>query len=227
MPGIHTLLRALLVCVLHVGSAHSFWENVMRTLISAALAAVGLSGAAHAQLEVSGDLVSNCAQIENLRKAGNGTEALNAARLCLQGLEQQLTGEIGQFFPTNVAGWTRSSFDEGSAMGFTNITSEYEKGDNTATVSLTREAGGGAGGLGGLLGGLARAGLAQSGKQVRVGGLPASVQPDGTISVSLEDGSFLTFQSPQFDDADSALAGIGDLVNAFPVADINKTLQAR
>lgn len=200
----------------------------MRTFISAAVAAAGLCGAAHAQLEVSGDLLSNCAQIENLRKAGNQNEALNSARLCLQGLEQELTGEIGQFFPQDVAGWRRTSFEESSAMGFTNISSTYEKGDNSATVSLTREAGGGGGlGLGGLLGGLARAGLAQSGRQVRVAGLSASVQPDGTISVSLEDGSFLTFMSPQFDDADAALEGIGDLVNGFPVADINRTLQAR
>ena len=52
--------------------------------------------------------------------------------------------------------------------------------------------------------------------------MPASVQPDGTISVTLEDGSFLTFSSSSFSDQDSALQGLGDLVNAFPVAEINK-----
>jgi len=40
----------------------------------------------------------------------------------------------------------------------------------------------------------------------------------------LEDGSFLSFESSDFDDADSALSGMGDLVDAFPVADINRTL---
>ena len=45
------------------------------------------------------------------------------------------------------------------------------------------------------------------------------------ISVTLEDGSFLTFSSPSFDSQESALAGLGDLVNAFPVAEINQALQ--
>ena len=60
---------------------------------------------------------------------------------------------------------------------------------------------------------------------MRVAGLPATVQPDGTITVTLEDGSFLTFSSPSFSTQETALAGLGDLVNAFPVADINKALQ--
>jgi hypothetical protein len=201
----------------------------MRTLIGAAVVAAGLAAStAYGQLEVGGDLLSNCAQIERQRQAGNVNEALNSARLCLQGLEQEVTGEIGRFFPQEVAGWRRTSFDQNSVFGFTNISADYAKGDDRATVSLTREAAGGGGlGLGGLLGGLARAGLAQAGKQVRVGGLPASVQPDGTISVSLEDGSFLTFSSSDYGDADSALAGIGDLVNAFPVADLNKAVKGR
>jgi hypothetical protein len=42
--------------------------------------------------------------------------------------------------------------------------------------------------------------------------------------VTLEGGSILTFTSPNFHDQASALAGLGDLVNGFPVADINKML---
>jgi hypothetical protein len=60
---------------------------------------------------------------------------------------------------------------------------------------------------------------------VRVAGLPATVQPDGTIAVTLEDGSFLTFSSSKFSTQETALAGLGELVNAFPVAAINKALQ--
>jgi hypothetical protein len=45
--------------------------------------------------------------------------------------------------------------------------------------------------------------------------------PDGSITVTLESGSILTFSSGNFSDQDSALAGMGDLVNAFPVADIS------
>jgi hypothetical protein len=51
------------------------------------------------------------------------------------------------------------------------------------------------------------------------------VQADGTITVTLEDGSFLMFSSSSFRSQETALAGLGDLVNAFPVADINEALQ--
>jgi hypothetical protein len=93
-------------------------------------------------------------------------------------------------------------------------------------VSLTGGEGGGEDGLGSLLSGFARLGLEESGREVRVAGLPGTVQPDGSITVTLEDGSFLSFVSPSFDNPDAALAGIGDLVNAFPVAEINQTLRA-
>ena len=59
---------------------------------------------------------------------------------------------------------------------------------------------------------------------MRVADLPAIVDPNGDIMVPLEDGSILNFNSPSFNDADSSLSGMGDLVNAFPVADINRTL---
>lgn len=85
--------------------------------------------------------------------------------------------------------------------------------------------GGGLGELGGLFGGIAQSAILQNGQQVTVAGLKSSVQPDGTITVPLEDGSILTFESYDLDDADSALAGMGDLVDNFPVADINTALQ--
>ena len=178
-----------------------------------------------AQLEVGGSALDNCAQIDPLRKAGNYTEARNKAQVCLEALEQEVTGSVGKLFAANVAGWTRTNIEQNNVLGFTNVTATYTKGETQATVALTGTGSGGGGGLGGLLGGFARAGLAGSGQQVRVAGLPASVQTDGTITVTLEDGSFLTFSSPSFSSQESALAGLGELVNAFPVADINKALQ--
>ena len=177
---------------------------------------------AFAQLEVGGGLTDNCAQIEGLRKGGDLSGARDKANLCLQGLEQQLQSDVGKNFPADVAGWKRTGLDQGEALGFTNISATYKKGEQTATVSLTGGATGG-GALGGLLGGIARMG-AQAGQQVRIGGLPGSVQTDGSINVTLENGSILSFASPSFHDQASALAGLGDLVNAFPVADINKML---
>ena len=179
-----------------------------------------------AQLEVGGNVLDTCGQIDALRKAGNFTEARDKAQICLEALEREVTGSVGKLFSTNVAGWTQSNIEQSNVLGFTNVTATYKKGDSTATVALTGTGGGGGGGgLGGLLGGFARAGLAGSGQQVRVAGLPATVQPDGTIAVTLEDGSFLTFSSPSFGSQEAALAGLGELVNAFPVAEINKALQ--
>ena len=190
-------------------------------LLLAALIAIGMSNA-FAQLEVGGDLLDSCSRIDGLRNAGNYAEARDAARFCLEGLEQELEGEIGQYFLMEVAGWRRTSFEQNTAMGFSNTSARYEKDGISVTVSLTGGVGGGFG-LG-ALGGLANLGILQSGRQVRVAGLPAVVNADGTVMVPLEDGSFLTFESPAFNDADSALSGMGDLVDAFPVADINRTL---
>jgi hypothetical protein len=186
---------------------------------------LAVSVEAMAQLEVGGSALDNCSQIDSLRKAGNLTEARDKAQLCLEALEQEVTGSVGKLFSADVAGWKRTNIEQNNVLGFTNVTATYTKADTTATVALTGTGGGSGGGLGGLLGGFARAGLAGSGQQVRVAGLPASVQPDGTITVTLEDGSFLMFSSPKFSSQDSALAGLGDLVNAFPVAEINKALQ--
>jgi hypothetical protein len=184
-----------------------------------------------AQLEVGGDLLDNCAEIDALQSAGNFAAARDKARLCLEGIEQELTGEIGQFFLPQVGAWTRTSFDETKALGFSNISASYEKGDISVDVTLTGTSGGGGGpgglgaGLGGLFGGIAQNALLQSGQQVTVGGLSSALQPDGTLTVPLEDGSLLMFQSRDLDSADAALEGMGDLINDFPVADINTALQ--
>ena len=186
---------------------------------------------ANAQLEIgSGSLLDSCAKIDALQKAGQFAEARTEANQCLQGIEQQVQGEVGKFFTTEIADWKRTAYDENTVLGFANITATYKQGEVSAEVSLTRGAGGSdsvGAGLGKLLGGLAKAGLAETGRKVRVAGLPASVQQDGSIVVTLDDGAFLSFKSQSLTDADSSLAGLGSLVNAFPVADINKTLSKK
>ncbi len=182
-----------------------------------------------AQLEVGGSLLDNCVEIDALQNAGNFSEARDKARLCLEGLEQELVGEVGQHFLPQIGAWTRTSYEQNQVMGFTNITAVYEKDGITVNVSLSGQSGGGgigglAGGLGGLFSGIAQSAILQSGQQVTVAGLPSSVQPDGTLNVPLEDGSILSFMSPDLGTADAALSGMGDLVNDFPVADINAAL---
>lgn len=196
-------------------------QKTKRSLFAAALLVAALPPA-FAQLEVGGDMLENCSKIDRLQKVGKFSEARSAARLCLEALDQQLEGEVGEHFLMEVAGWKRSSFEQNKTMGFSNTTARYQKEGKSATVSLTGGAGSGSG-LG-ALSSIATMGMLQAGRQVRVAGLPASVNPDGTILVTMQDGSFLNFKSPDFNDADAALEGIGPLVNAFPVADINKTL---
>jgi hypothetical protein len=196
--------------------------RVINTGLFAAAVVAFHSSTAFAQLEVGGTLLDNCAQIDALRKGGDYSAARDKALQCVEGLDQAIQGDIGKSFPTSIAGWTRSNIEQNAALGFNNISATYKKAETTATVAITGGQSGNA--LGGLLGGIAKLGV-QTGQQVRIGGLPGYIQPDGTISVTLENGSFLTFSSPSFSDQESALKGLGDLVNAFPVADINKKLK--
>lgn len=203
---------------------------MLRKIVLAGVSCALVQTAA-AQLEVGGDLLDNCGEIDALQSAGSFTAARDKARLCLEGIEQELTGEVGQFFTAEISGWTRTSFEQNDVMGFSNISARYEKGDVRVNVSLTGTSGGGsgaAGGLGdfgGLLSGIASNAILQSGQQVTVAGLPSSVQPDGTVTVPLEDGSILVFESNDLQSAEAALEGMGDLINEFPVAGINAALQ--
>lgn len=190
----------------------------MFRLLPALLVFVSLS--AFAQLEVGSGLLDNCSQIDSLNEAGKFAEAKEKAQLCLQGIEQELSGEISSYFREEIGDWTRTSLEKNQAMGLSNITATYEKGSDTVNVSLTGSAGGGSG-LGGLIG-LAQMG---GGQQVTVAGIASSLNSDGTLMVPLEKGSLLTFESPDFNTADEAIAGMGDLINDFPVADINDKLK--
>ena len=197
-------------------------RTILRGSLTLTLVLLGCSSA-FAQLDVGAAGLNACSQIDALSKAGNYSAAREKAQACLEALNQTLQGEVGKLFPQTVAGWTRGELEQNTVAGFNNITATYKKAAHSATVSLTAGSGGN-GAIGGLLGGMARLGM-QAGQQVKVAGLPAAVQTDGTIAVTLDSGAFLTFKSPAFSDQRSALAGLGDLVNAFPVAQINKTLK--
>jgi len=184
---------------------------------------LAIMGSAHAQLEVASS-GNDCAQIESLRKAGNLGEARNKAQACIEELNNELAGSTAKLFPDTVAGWKRGNVEQNQALGVNNVSTSYAKDKHTVQVALTG-GGKGANNVGGLLSGIAKFGIKSSGKQIKVAGLPGSIQADGSIMVTLDDGSFLGFTCPDFHNADEALAGMGDLVNAFPVADINKHLK--
>jgi hypothetical protein len=201
-------------------------EKNMRISVTSRLCGIfvlGLVASAHAQLEITSSK-DDCGQIESLRKAGDLGGARDKAVACVEQLNQELAGSAANSFPTTVAGWKRGNIEQNQALGVNNVSTTYVKDKHTVTVSLT---GGnkGTGSVGGLLGGIAKFGIKSSGKQIKVAGLPGSVQADGSVAVTLEDGSFLGFVCPDFRTADDALAGFGDLINAFPVAEINKRLK--
>ena len=187
------------------------------------------TNSAFAQLEVGGDLLDSCAEIEDLLDDGDFTAARDRARVCLDAIEQELSGEVSSLFPGQVGEWTQISLEQNQVMGFNNISAAYSNNSINVNVSLTGAAGGGAGSglgsLGGFLGGIAQAAIGQSGQQVTVAGIPSSLTPDGTLTVPLEDGSLLIFESNSVNSAGDALEEFGDLVNDFPVAEINDALQ--
>ena len=103
------------------------------------------SSAVVAQLEVGGSALDNCSQIDALRKAGNLTEARDKAQVCLEALEQEVTGSVGKLFSAEVAGWTRTNIQQENVLGFSNVTATYTKGETMATVALTGTGGDGGG----------------------------------------------------------------------------------
>ena len=183
------------------------------------------AGSAVAQLQVGGDALSKCSEIEGLRKQEMIPEARDAARRCLEGLEKLLEGEVGNFFLEDVAGWKRTRFEQNNALGMRSASGSYTKGNLTIKVSMIGGSGSGAG-LAGAIGGMARLGLMGGTQQqeVSVAGLPTSILPDGQMMVTLEDGTILSFQCRAFKTPEAALEGMGAFINEFPVKDINRIL---
>lgn len=188
----------------------------------AALAIFVLPLSASAQLDTGDDAEKSCAKIEKLRLKKDIPGARAAAATCLEWLEREVAGAVGQYFLEEIAGWKRGRLEQSQAMGMQNASTRYKKDGKTVKVSLI---GGGAGrGLGGALSGLARMGMMGGGRQIKVAGLPTNVMPDGQVMVSFEDGSMLNFECDAFTTPDEALEGMGDLIDQFPVAKIRDAL---
>ena len=194
-------------------------------LVAFTVALLG-ANAASAQLQMGGGLTSHCAEIEALRAKGDLPGARVAAGKCLEGLEQELEGEIGRFIEEQIGDWKRTRFEQNAAMGMRNATFEYKKGNTRVRGNLM---GGGSGrGLGGALSGFARMGMmGGGGRELKVANVPATIMPNGQFMITFADGTILTFESSQFKTPDEALAGFGDLIDQFPVAKIRDALGGR
>lgn len=163
---------------------------------------------------------TSCEGIMNLVDKENYKEALAEARWCVEALENSLQGSMTEFFKETVAGWKRKDVRQENAFGMGSIVGEYRKSDNTLTVTLIGGKGSG-GAFGGALGNLAMMGMMQQGKRFRVQGLKATVDNQGQITITLEDGSFITVKSPQYSRQEEALQELESFLDEFPFAQIN------
>jgi hypothetical protein len=135
--------------------------------------------------------VNEYVQQKNYPKA---MEELQWAQKELEKLNQQ---RLSDLLPKTIEGFVGEETEVQSAMGFTSIERQYNKGDQGIHLSIT-----GAGSAGGGLAGLAKMGMmmegSQSGKdQFRVDGRTASLETSGApeLTVFLESGSMLQLRS--------------------------------
>ncbi|MBA3562842.1 MAG: hypothetical protein H0W33_02290 [Gammaproteobacteria bacterium] len=169
-------------------------------------------GAANAQE----DPKESCDGILELYAEGDVDGALEEARWCVESLEQIKQGEVGDVFAAEVDGWKRESLDQNEAMGIAVTEASYKKGEQAISVSLMGGAGGG--GMG-FLGGLAEMGMMSAGNKMRIDKRTAVANSEGntsTVTVSLESGGALTFQS-----YDADLDTVVEFAKAFPIAELD------
>ncbi|MBA2490658.1 MAG: hypothetical protein H0V34_02760 [Gammaproteobacteria bacterium] len=174
------------------------------------VAALCCLGAAQAQE----DPKDSCGGILELYEQGDVDAALEEAGWCVEALEQAQMSMQGEVFPVEIAGWKRQSLDQNKAMGMAMTEAAYNKDEQSITVSLM----GGAGG--GFLGSLAQMGMMAGGTRMRLGDYTGVAMPEsggGTVTVSLENGGTLSFQSSQ-----AGSHSLEEFATAFPIGALDR-----
>ncbi len=168
-------------------------------------------GAAQAQE----DPQDSCGGILELYEQGDVNAALEEAGWCVEALEQAQMSMQGDAFPAEVVGWKRNSLDQNEALGMAMTEAAYSKDEQSITVSLM----GGAGG--GFLGSLAQMGMMAGGTRMRLGDYTGVAMTEtgggGTVTVPLENGGTLSFQSSQ-----AGSDSLEEFATAFPIAALDK-----
>ena len=124
--------------------------------------------------------------------------ALEEARWCVEGLEQQKQAQAAGHFKDEVMGYTGEQISENKGMGVMVIERTYQQGDNKIRVTLTQGGGAAAAGLGAV----ANLGnMFGTGKRTRILGHTVNDMSDGNrtnMMVSPRQGQgqgFLGFES--------------------------------
>ncbi|MET0029799.1 MAG: hypothetical protein ABW101_19365 [Candidatus Thiodiazotropha sp.] len=161
-----------------------------------------------------GDPASYCKQAAKLYEEDDIAGAVEEAKWCLESLEQLQQSMKSDRFPQDVAGWKRGEIEQNKMMGFSNIRTEYNKGEQMIEASYTS----GGGGMGAMF---SQMGLAGGGKKVRLGRYTGMVMEEGSrneIMISLK-------MTPGMLNLSSSSASLDELTafaKSFPVSDIDQ-----
>jgi hypothetical protein len=126
----------------------------------------------------------------------NYPKALEELNWAKKEIEKMNSSSLTSFFPDSLAGFTGAKAEVSNALGMTNISRRYSKGEKSVNVSLT--GGGPAGALGGLagIGKMAAMFGGEAGQDTfRLQGRTAMLRDDGgapELQVFLDSGSILT-----------------------------------
>ncbi|MEM7363614.1 MAG: hypothetical protein AAF525_06285 [Pseudomonadota bacterium] len=162
------------------------------------LTAVGWSLGVQAE-----DPTEGCSNAIEAFQAEDVDLALEEARWCVEGLEQQKQAQIASHFKDEVMGYTGQQLNENKGMGVMVIERTYQLGDNKIQVTLTQGGGPAAAGLGAVanLGNMFGAG-----KRSRILGHTVNDMSDGNrtnMMVSPRQGQgFLGFESREVNPED-------------------------
>jgi len=161
------------------------------------------------------DPKDSCGGILKLYEQGDVNAALEEAGWCVEALEQAQMSMQREVFPAEIAGWKRQSLDQNKALGMAMTEAAYNKDEQSITVSLM----GGAGG--GFLGSLAQLGMMAGGTRMRLGDYTGVAMTEsgggGTVTVSLENGGTLSFQSSR-----AGSHSLKEFATAFPIGALDK-----
>ncbi len=161
-----------------------------------------------------GDPASYCKRAAKLFEEDDIPGAVEEAKWCLESLEQLQQARQSDRFPQDVAGWKRGEIEQNKMMGFSNISTEYSKGEQMIEASYTS----GGGGMGAMF---SQMGLAGGGKKVRLGRYTGMVMEEGDrneIMISLK-------MTPGMINLTSSSASLDELTafaKAFPISDIDQ-----
>lgn len=168
-------------------------------------------------------LVSGGVQAENLpdllkkvqdyANAGNFSKAIAELDWVRKELEKGNQQKLQEFFPKEVAGYSRGNVESANVMGMSNTEASYKKDSSQVKVSLTGGTAGGAlAGLAGLGQMAAMFGGQPGVDSFRINGRTAQLNEQGAssdLTVFLESGSLLKFEGGSASDLRALAEGFG------------------